>query len=144
MVVSRGIYVERYRYVCPLILRDRAARIKSVGVSADTPMKVYLSDITGVIIDAETVRSHPGPTATALTNELIWRYASVHPERNRDRIADIQALAVRNPDVVAATHPHEHEVFVVEGQGVFVCEGQEYEFCDKYIIFVLPNEKHQF
>ncbi len=42
------------------------------------------------------------------------------------------------------THPHEHEVFVVEGQGVFVCEGQEYEFCDKYIIFVLPNEKHQF
>jgi len=42
------------------------------------------------------------------------------------------------------THPHEHEVSVVEGQGVFVCEGQEYEFCDKYIIFVLSNEKHQF
>ena len=26
------------------------------------------------------------------------------------------------------THPHEHEVFVVEGEGVFVCEGQEYPF----------------
>ena len=26
------------------------------------------------------------------------------------------------------THPHEHEVFVVEGQGVFVYEGKEYPF----------------
>ncbi len=42
------------------------------------------------------------------------------------------------------THPHEHEVFAVEGQGTFVCEGQEYEFSAEYVIFVPANKEHQF
>ncbi len=42
------------------------------------------------------------------------------------------------------THPHEHEVFVLEGQGVFVCEGQENEFSAEYVIFVPPNKEHRF
>lgn len=42
------------------------------------------------------------------------------------------------------THPHEHEVFVVEGRGIFVCEGQEYEFGAEYVIFVPPNTEHRF
>lgn len=42
------------------------------------------------------------------------------------------------------THPHEHEVFVIEGQGVFVCEGQEHEFSAEYVIFVPPNKEHRF
>ncbi len=42
------------------------------------------------------------------------------------------------------THPHEHEVFAVEGQGPFVCEGQEYEFGAEYVIFVPGNKEHQF
>lgn len=42
------------------------------------------------------------------------------------------------------THPHEHEVFVVEGQGLFVYEGQEYEFGSGHVIFVPGNKEHQF
>ncbi len=42
------------------------------------------------------------------------------------------------------THAHEHEVFVVEGSGVFVCESQEHEFGAEYVIFVPPNKEHQF
>jgi len=42
------------------------------------------------------------------------------------------------------THPHEHEVFVVEGEGVFVYEGKEYQFDRDYVIFVPPNKEHRF
>ena len=41
-------------------------------------------------------------------------------------------------------HRHEHEVFVVEGEGVFVYEGKEYQFNRDYVIFVPPNKQHQF
>jgi quercetin dioxygenase-like cupin family protein len=42
------------------------------------------------------------------------------------------------------THPHEHEVFVVEGQGIFVFEGQEYPFSTDYVIFVPGDKEHCF
>ena len=42
------------------------------------------------------------------------------------------------------THSHEHEVFILEGQGVFVCEGQEHKFSEEYVIFVPPNKEHRF
>ena len=42
------------------------------------------------------------------------------------------------------THPHEHEIFAVEGEGVFVYEGKEYEFSADYVIFVPPNKEHRF
>ena len=42
------------------------------------------------------------------------------------------------------THPHEHEVFIVEGEGVLVFEGKEYEFGAEDVIFVPGNKEHQF
>ena len=42
------------------------------------------------------------------------------------------------------THPHEHEVFVVEGQGIFIFEGEEYPFNADYVIFVPGGDEHQF
>ncbi len=42
------------------------------------------------------------------------------------------------------THLHEHEVFVLEGQGAFVYEGQEHQFEPEHVIFVPPNKEHQF
>jgi len=42
------------------------------------------------------------------------------------------------------SHPHEHEVFVLEGEGVFVCEGEEYELSEEYVIFVPGDKEHQF
>ena len=42
------------------------------------------------------------------------------------------------------THPHEHEVFVVEGEGIFVYEGKEHKFSSDYVIFVPPNKQHRF
>ena len=41
-------------------------------------------------------------------------------------------------------HKHEHEVFIVEGDGVFVCGGKEYEFGKDYVIFVPGGREHQF
>ncbi len=42
------------------------------------------------------------------------------------------------------THPHEHEVFVVEGRGVFVFEGKEYPFNKDFAIFVPGGKEHCF
>ena len=39
---------------------------------------------------------------------------------------------------------HEHEVFVIEGEGIFVYEGKEHQFNRDYVIFVPPNKQHQF
>jgi quercetin dioxygenase-like cupin family protein len=41
-------------------------------------------------------------------------------------------------------HLHEHEVFVIQGRGVFVYEGREYPFGSEYVIFVPPNKEHRF
>jgi quercetin dioxygenase-like cupin family protein len=42
------------------------------------------------------------------------------------------------------THPHEHEIFVVEGQGIFVFEGKEHQFEKDYVIFVPGGKEHRF
>ena len=42
------------------------------------------------------------------------------------------------------THPHEHEVFAIEGDGVFVYEGQENTFGPEYVIFVPGGKEHCF
>ncbi len=41
-------------------------------------------------------------------------------------------------------HNYEHEVFVLEGQGVLKGEHKEHPFIAGDVIFVSPNEKHQF
>ena len=42
------------------------------------------------------------------------------------------------------THSHEHEVFVLEGEGVFVYDGQDHPFGPEYVVFVPPNKEHRF
>jgi quercetin dioxygenase-like cupin family protein len=42
------------------------------------------------------------------------------------------------------THPQEHEVFILEGKGTFVFEGQKHPFGAEYVIFVPPNREHRF
>jgi quercetin dioxygenase-like cupin family protein len=41
-------------------------------------------------------------------------------------------------------HRHEHEVFTIEGEGAFICEGKEYQFSKGYVIFVPGDKEHQF
>ena len=41
-------------------------------------------------------------------------------------------------------HPWEHEVFILEGEGLVVGEGLERKFRAGDVIFIPPNEKHQF
>ena len=41
------------------------------------------------------------------------------------------------------SHPWEHEVFILEGEGVVVSEEGEKKFRTGDVIFILPNEKHQ-
>ena len=41
-------------------------------------------------------------------------------------------------------HSHEHEVFILEGEGIFVYEGKEHKFCKDYVIFVPGNKEHTF
>ena len=42
------------------------------------------------------------------------------------------------------THPHEHEVFIVEGQGALVFEGEEHAFSPEHVIFVPGGKEHRF
>ena len=42
------------------------------------------------------------------------------------------------------THSQEHEVFVLEGEGTFVFEGQNHPFGAEYVVFVPPNKEHRF
>ena len=42
------------------------------------------------------------------------------------------------------SHPWEHEVFILEGEGVVVGGEEERKFRTGDVIFVPPNEKHQF
>jgi len=40
-------------------------------------------------------------------------------------------------------HSWEHEVFILEGEGIAVSEQGEKKFSAGDVIFILPNEKHQ-
>jgi quercetin dioxygenase-like cupin family protein len=42
------------------------------------------------------------------------------------------------------SHPHEHEVFVLEGEGIFLSEGKEREIAAEYVVFVPGGAEHQF
>jgi quercetin dioxygenase-like cupin family protein len=42
------------------------------------------------------------------------------------------------------SHPWEHEVFILEGEGLLVSDKGEKKFRAGDVVFVLPNEKHQF
>lgn len=42
------------------------------------------------------------------------------------------------------SHPWEHEVFVLEGEGVIVGDEGEKRFKAGYVVFVPPGERHQF
>jgi quercetin dioxygenase-like cupin family protein len=41
-------------------------------------------------------------------------------------------------------HPWEHEVFILEGEGEVMSEKGSTKFKQGDVVFVLPNEKHQF
>jgi quercetin dioxygenase-like cupin family protein len=41
-------------------------------------------------------------------------------------------------------HPHEHEIFIVAGNGTFHCDGKEYRFGPEHVIFVPGNAMHNF
>jgi quercetin dioxygenase-like cupin family protein len=41
-------------------------------------------------------------------------------------------------------HPHEHEVFILEGTGTLVHEGKEHPFARESVIFVPGNDEHCF
>jgi len=42
------------------------------------------------------------------------------------------------------THPWEHEVFILEGEGIVVGANEERRFKPGDVVFIPPNEKHQF
>jgi quercetin dioxygenase-like cupin family protein len=41
-------------------------------------------------------------------------------------------------------HPHEHEVFVLEGAGVLVHEGKNHSITREDVVFVPGNDEHSF
>jgi quercetin dioxygenase-like cupin family protein len=42
------------------------------------------------------------------------------------------------------SHPHEHEVFVLKGDGAFICEGKEHMIGPENVVFVPSGVEHQF
>jgi len=41
------------------------------------------------------------------------------------------------------SHSWEHEIFILEGEGIVACEGEELRFRADTVIFIPSNEKHQ-
>ena len=41
-------------------------------------------------------------------------------------------------------HPHEHEVFILKGKGVLTCEGEGTPLIPGDVVFIRPDEEHQF
>lgn len=41
-------------------------------------------------------------------------------------------------------HPHEHEVFVLEGKGVAVHEGKDYPLAPEVVVFIPGGDEHCF
>jgi quercetin dioxygenase-like cupin family protein len=41
-------------------------------------------------------------------------------------------------------HPHEHEVFILEGRGTFVHEGRDYPLAPEDVVFVPGDHEHCF
>ena len=41
-------------------------------------------------------------------------------------------------------HPHEHEVFVLQGTGVLVHEGREHPLAPEVVVFVPGGDEHRF
>jgi len=39
-------------------------------------------------------------------------------------------------------HPHEHEVFVLEGTGTLIHEGKEYRLSRETVVFIPGNDEH--
>jgi len=42
------------------------------------------------------------------------------------------------------SHRHEHEVFVLDGLGIFVCDGREQTIAREDVVFVPGGVEHQF
>jgi quercetin dioxygenase-like cupin family protein len=42
------------------------------------------------------------------------------------------------------THPEEHEIFILQGQGTLVYEGREHPFEAEHVVFVPPGKEHRF
>jgi quercetin dioxygenase-like cupin family protein len=42
------------------------------------------------------------------------------------------------------THPQEHEVFILEGEGTLVFEGQQHPLGAEDVVFVPSNKEHRF
>jgi len=42
------------------------------------------------------------------------------------------------------THDWEHEVFILSGEGIVFCEGQERKITRGYVVFIPPRDEHYF
>jgi len=62
------------------------------------------------------------------------------PPNFRMRVVDFE------PGSSCPKHSHwwEHEVFILSGQGVMVCEQREIQLVKDMVIYIAPNEEHQF
>jgi quercetin dioxygenase-like cupin family protein len=90
---------------------------------------------------SSNISKSPVETGGAKDVEIRWLISKEDGAQNfAMRMFELQA----GGHTPLHTHAHEHEVFVIEGTGVFVCEGAEYEFGAEYVIFVPPNTEHQF
>ncbi len=56
---------------------------------------------------------------------------------------EMQPGAVSHPDTGGHTHSWDHSVFVLEGHGTLVCDGQDYLVAEGDAILVPPNTHHQ-
>jgi quercetin dioxygenase-like cupin family protein len=87
------------------------------------------------------IARHPVNAEGAKDTEIRWL---ISKEDGADNFA-MRMFEIRPGGfTLLHKHRHEHEVFIIEGDGVFVCEGKEYKFSKDYVIFVPGDKEHQF
>ena len=93
------------------------------------------------IAKSNNIQKSPVETEGAKDVEIRWLIAKEDGAENfAMRMFEVQP----GGHTPLHTHPQEHEVFIVEGRGTFVYEGQEHAFETEHVIFVPPNKEHRF
>lgn len=68
----------------------------------------------------------------------------VHPSDGVDNFAMRQFEVEPGGFTPRHHHPYEHEIFVIEGEGVVVEGDQEHSIKPGSVVYIVPDEVHQF
>jgi len=96
-----------------------------------------------VLSNYRDTEANPGQIGEEVLPGIFLRNvinADDRPPNFRMRVVDFES----GSSCPHHSHWWEHEVFILSGQGVMVCEGKEIPLAKDMVIYIAPNEEHHF